>query len=149
MSIPVWIWRGNYPGGGSIDFNEEQQDCGGGVVFSVMHELAFTGYNLTGENQARKGTITFEVVLNARGYGGDTQFLSIMRFLQDRKNGNNESFYYYNPDENDDPPLTPADAAADSKGRYKVKHLGKISWAKQSLQLYNFAKLEFVEDRSA
>ena len=145
MSTPVWIWRGNYPGGAEINYEENQIDLGGGVVKTVQHEVAFTAYDLTGQSRSRKGTASFPVVLNNRDFTA-LEFVAIMRFLMARKEAGNESFYYYNPTENSDPGYD--DSAEDTVGRYLVKHLGKLSWTINALLLHNVTRLVFTEDRS-
>jgi len=145
MSVPVWIWQGNYPGGAAIDYEENQVDLGGGIVKTALHEVAFTGYDLTGRSRSRMGTASFRVVLRARDFTS-LEFVAIMRFLTARKEAGNESFYYYNPAENTDPGFD--DSAEDLVGRYKVKHLGKLSWVINSLLLHDIAELVFTEDRS-
>lgn len=144
MSVPVWIWRGNYPGSGSINYEENQIDLGGGIVKTVLHEVPFVNYDLTGQSRSRMGTAQFKVLLNTRNYSGDAEFVAIMRFLQARKEAGNESFYYYNPAEN-----LAGDATGVSQvGRYKVKHLGNIGWTLKHLWLHDFVELTFTEDRS-
>ena len=145
MSVPKWIWQGNYPGGAGIKYEENQVDLGGGITKTALHVVACTGYDLTGRSRSRMGTASFRVVLNYRDFTA-TEFVAIMRFLTARKEAGNESFYYWNPAENTDPGYD--DSADDEVGRYLVKHLGNLSWTINALLLHNIAELIFTEDRS-
>jgi len=144
MTTPVWTWKGNYPGGGAIEYEENQIDLGGGSVKTALHEVPFVNYDLTGRSRSRTGTAKFKVLLNTRNYSGDAEFIAILRFLQARKEAGNEAFYYYNPAEN----LAGDPTGVSLVGRYKVKHLGSLSWVLKHLWLHDFAELVFTEDRS-
>jgi len=144
MSVPVWIWSGNYPGGGEIVYQENQIHLGGGITKTVTHEIPFTNYDLTGQSRSRKGTARFKIKLNTRDYAGGAEFIAILRFLQARKEANNEAFYYYNPAEN----LSGDATGVSLVGRYKVKFLGNIGWVLKDAWLHDFIELIFTEDRS-
>jgi hypothetical protein len=145
MSLEVWTWKVEYPVKLKPTLSENIHRLAPGHIKTVQHEIPFTGYDGTGQSRDdRKGAFSFGVRVTRANYEGDEKFKEIFRFLMARKEGGNESFYWYNPAEN----LAGDPTGVSTVGRYLVKCIDAPEAVWTKLTLWDFANLTFEEVRS-
>lgn len=120
----VWTWGYDYPFPIEIEYEEVEIPMGPGHEVIVSRDLAHSLADGRGTVSSRGGRFIFHPRFSRKNFDGDGQFKAMLAFLQDKKD-NNEDFYFYNAQENHDQSTW---NGTTTTGRYLVIFKGNIPW---------------------